>query len=119
MFRKVILPLLAVAGIGLGIYAAARSAKTIPPAQPVSEASQPPYKNFVAGAGIVEASTENIAVGTHMAGIVSKIYVQIGACVKAAIRCSRLMTERRALKSRRVRQPSRLPRLMWRMRSMR
>jgi len=83
MFRKVILPLLAVAGIGLGIYAAARSAKTIPPAQPVSEASQPPYKNFVAGAGIVEASTENIAVGTHMAGIVSKIYVQIGACVKA------------------------------------
>ena len=83
MFRKVVLPLLALAGIGLGIYAATRSAKTIPPAQPVSDAPQPAYQKFVAGAGIVESSTENIAVGTHIAGIVAKIYVQIGDCVKA------------------------------------
>jgi RND family efflux transporter MFP subunit len=37
----------------------------------------------VAGAGLVEANTENIAIGTQIAGIVSKIYVQIGSQVKA------------------------------------
>ena len=83
MFRKYILPLLALVGVGVGILAAVRSAKITPPALPVSDAPQPPYQTFVAGAGIVEASTENIAVGTQISGIVSKIYVQIGSNVKA------------------------------------
>ena len=74
MFRKNILSLLAIAGIGLGIYAAMLSGRVISPARPVSEAPQPPYSNFVAGAGIVEANTENISIGTQVAGIVSKIY---------------------------------------------
>jgi RND family efflux transporter MFP subunit len=82
MFRRYILPLLALAGIGVGIFAAMRSAHTIAPAAPVSDAPQPPYQTFVAGAGIVEASTENIAIGTQIPGIVSKIYVQIGCKVK-------------------------------------
>lgn len=82
MFRKYVLPLLALAGVGIGIYAAMRSARTVPPAPPVSDAPQPPYQTFVAGSGIVEASTENIAIGTHVAGIVTRIYVQIGSCVK-------------------------------------
>ena len=82
MFRKYIIPLLALAGIAAGIFAAVRSAKVIPPAPPVSDAAQSPYQTFVAGAGIVEASTENIAIGTQIPGIVSKIYVQIGSCVK-------------------------------------
>jgi RND family efflux transporter MFP subunit len=84
MFRKYFLPALAVAGIGLGVFAATRSAKKTPPAAPVSDAPQPPYQQFVAGAGLVEAATENIAIGTHIAGIVSKIYVRIGDCVKAS-----------------------------------
>jgi len=83
MFRKYILPLLAMLGVGVGVLAAVRSAKDTPPALPVSDAPQPPYQTFVAGAGIVEASTENIAIGTQIAGIVSKIYVQIGSNVKA------------------------------------
>jgi RND family efflux transporter MFP subunit len=48
----------------------------------VSEPPAPPYQTFVAGAGLVEANTENIAIGTQIAGIVSKIYVQIGSQVK-------------------------------------
>ncbi len=83
MFRKVILPLFAAAGVGVGIFAAVCSAKVTPPASPVSEAPQSPYPVFVAGAGIVEASTENIAIGTQIPGIVSKIYIQIGSCAKA------------------------------------
>lgn len=82
MFRKYILPLLAVLGLGLGIFIAARANRTVPPAPPVAAAPQPPYRSFVAGAGIIEANTENIAIGTQIAGIVSKIYVQIGSQVK-------------------------------------
>jgi multidrug efflux pump subunit AcrA (membrane-fusion protein) len=82
MLRKYLLPLLAVVGVGVGIYAAVQSAKSVPPTQPVSEAPPPPFKAFVAGAGLVEANTENIAIGTQIAGIVSKIYIKIGSPVK-------------------------------------
>ncbi len=82
MIRKYLLPLLAVAGVGVGIYAAVRSARTTTPAPAVAEPSESPYESFVAGAGLVEANTENIAIGTQIAGIVSRIYVQIGSEVK-------------------------------------
>jgi HlyD family secretion protein len=83
MFRKYILPAVALVGILLAMLIASRANKTLPPAAPVSAAPQPPYHAFVAGSGIIEANTENIAIGTHIAGIVSKIYVQIGNQVKA------------------------------------
>ena len=83
MFRKRILPLLALIGIGFGIYAAMLSSRVTAPARPVTEAPQPPYPHFAAGAGIVEANTENISIGTQVAGIVSKIYVKVGDKVKA------------------------------------
>jgi HlyD family secretion protein len=83
MFRKYLLPLVALAGVAFGIYVAIRGARTLPPAPPVSEAPQPPYRTFVAGSGIVEASTENIAIGTPIAGIVAKIYAEVGGPVKA------------------------------------
>ena len=83
MFRKYILPLVALAGVAFAIYVAIRGARTLPPAPPVSEAPQPPYQTFVAGSGIIEASTENIAIGTTVAGIVSRIYVKVGEDVKA------------------------------------
>ena len=83
MIRKYVLPLSALVGVGLGIFAAVRSARTLAPTPMVSDAPAPPYQTFVAGAGMVEANTENIAIGTQIAGIVSKIYVQIGSQVKA------------------------------------
>jgi HlyD family secretion protein len=83
MIRKYVLSALALVGVGLGIFAAVRSARTLAPTPMVSDAPAPPYQTFVAGAGLVEANTENIAIGTQIAGIVSKIYVQIGSQVKA------------------------------------
>jgi len=75
MFRKYLLPVIAFAGVVLAIFVALHSNKTTPAAQPVSAAPQPPYETFVAGSGIIEANTENIAIGTQLPGIVSKIYV--------------------------------------------
>lgn len=83
MFRKYILPIIALAGVLIAVVIASRANKTLPSAKPVSEAPQPPYHTFIAGAGITEANTENIAIGTQIAGIVSKIYVHVGSHVKA------------------------------------
>jgi HlyD family secretion protein len=83
MFRKYILPIIALVGILMAMVLASRANKTLPPAKPVSQAPQPPYQSFIAGAGITEANTENIAIGTQIGGIVSKIYVQVGSHVKA------------------------------------
>src|SRR5450755_2826105 len=82
MIRKYLLPLLALIGVGLGVLAAVQSARTLVPTAMVSDAPTSPYQTFVAGAGMVEANTENIAIGTQIAGIVSQIYVQIGSQVK-------------------------------------
>ncbi|MDR3402281.1 MAG: efflux RND transporter periplasmic adaptor subunit [Chthoniobacter sp.] len=68
--------------MGLGILAAVRSARTLVPTPMVSDAPTSPYQTFVAGAGLIEANTENIAIGTQIAGIVSQINVQIGCQVK-------------------------------------
>lgn len=82
MFRKYIIPFLALAGVAFAIFTVMRGDKTPPPAPPVSDAPQSPYQTFVAGSGIVEAGTENISIGTPIAGIVTKIFVHIGSNVK-------------------------------------
>jgi len=82
MIRKYLLPILAALGVCLGIVAALQSAHKLVPTPMVSDAPSSPYKSFIAGAGLVEANTENIAIGTQIAGIVSQIYVQIGSEIK-------------------------------------
>lgn len=81
--RKYIVPLLAVAGVGLAIYTARASNKPITPARPVAEPARSPFPAFVAGAGIVEASTQNIAIGTPLPGIATSVRVKVGDRVKA------------------------------------
>ncbi len=83
MFRRYILPLLALAGVAFAIFTVVWGDKTRPPVQPVSEAPTSPYHSSVSGSGIIEASTENISIGTQIPGIVSKIFIKIGSKVKA------------------------------------
>lgn len=58
--------------------------------QPKRERTEPPvapptssYTETVAAVGLVEASTENVAIGSHLAGIVEKVCVTVGQKVKA------------------------------------
>lgn len=83
MIRKYLLPVLAVFGLGFAILTVVNSSKTIPPAQPFVDPAAPPFKSSVAGTGIVEANTENIAIGTLVPGVISKIYASVGSKVKA------------------------------------
>jgi HlyD family secretion protein len=83
MIRKYLLPLLAVAGIAFAIWTVVTSSRPIPEATPVAPPSSAPFTSFVAGAGIIEASTENIAIGTPIAGVVSEVSVAVGHTVQA------------------------------------
>jgi RND family efflux transporter MFP subunit len=78
MLRKLLLPLLAVVGAVLALYIVFWSQRQeAPPPVPFPPA-QSPYAHFIAGAGIVEASSQNIAIGSPFSEIVTKIYVVEG-----------------------------------------
>ncbi len=83
MIRKYVLPLLALAGIGLAAWTAAMGARPVPAAAPVAEPSRAPFQAYVAGAGLVEASTENIDASTSVPGLVVEVLAKTGTAVKA------------------------------------
>ncbi len=79
---KYTLPILAVAGFLFAIYTVISSNKPIPIAPAVAPPSSAPFKSFIAGAGIVEPKSQNIAIGTPLAGIVNTVSVKVGDKVK-------------------------------------
>jgi multidrug efflux pump subunit AcrA (membrane-fusion protein) len=83
MVTKYILPLIAIVGVIFAVAFVLAGNKPLPTTQPVAQPAQAPFTNYVAGAGIVEASTENINIGTPVAGVVTKLDHWIGDRVKA------------------------------------
>jgi HlyD family secretion protein len=83
MFIRYILPILAVLGFIFAIRTVIVSSKPPVPAAPVSRPSTSPFEKVVAGSGILEASSENIAISSHIAGVVSEVLVTPGTKVKA------------------------------------
>jgi multidrug resistance efflux pump len=82
MIKKLFLPFLAVVGVVWAMYVVHVGAQQPPSAQPVAEPSQAPFANYVAGAGIVEAESENIEIGSIVPGVVTKVFVKYGDDVK-------------------------------------
>jgi multidrug efflux pump subunit AcrA (membrane-fusion protein) len=88
MFQKLLLPVAALvllAFAGTHAYLTGRPGPDLPPPLPPPTS---PFGTTVAGAGIVEPSTEAsgsaaIAVGTQLPGVVSRVCVRIGQEVKA------------------------------------
>src|SRR6266853_5921501 len=78
MIRKYVLPLLAVIGVAVAIAMVIRGNRTGPTAQNVVQSANAPFTSYIFGPGIVEARTENIAIGTPVSGIVTAIYVKWG-----------------------------------------
>src|SRR5262245_57626027 len=80
--KRLILPI-------IGILAATWAAYSITRTQPHREITNPPapppvseYQNTVAAVGLVEASTENISIGTPLSGLITKVFVTAGQNVK-------------------------------------
>src|ERR1700724_2406127 len=82
MIRKYLLPFLAVVGLGAAIFMVIQGNRTVPVVQPVVQSALTPFTSSIFGPGIVEASSENIAIGTPVSGIVTAIYVKWGDRVK-------------------------------------
>jgi multidrug efflux pump subunit AcrA (membrane-fusion protein) len=80
---KYLLPLLAIAGLFFAGYTVVSSNQPMPIAQAVAEPSSSPFKEFIAGAGIIEAQSQNIAIGTPLPRIVNRVTVKVGDTVKA------------------------------------
>ncbi len=78
MTRKYLLPLIAVIGLAIAIGAVIHGNETPQVTAPVILAPTVPFTSYVAGTGITEASTGNIAIGTPVSGIVTAIYVKWG-----------------------------------------
>ena len=83
MIRKYLLPLLAIVGVALAIWTVVLGSRPIPAAAPVAPPAPAPFASYVASSGIIEPSTQNIAVGTHVSGVVTEIFVKVGDTVKA------------------------------------
>jgi multidrug resistance efflux pump len=81
MVRKFLLPVLAgcllVFAIGFVVKAQQSPPELPPPIMPASS----PFPDTVAGAGIVEAQTENISVGSALPGVVTEVLVRVGTKV--------------------------------------
>ncbi|MFZ2171858.1 MAG: HlyD family efflux transporter periplasmic adaptor subunit [Methylococcaceae bacterium] len=80
---KYTLPLLAVAGFLFAAYTVINSNQPVPVAKAVIEPASAPFKVFIAGAGIVEAQSRNIDIGTPLPEIVKTVAVKVGVKVRA------------------------------------
>jgi len=83
MIRKYVLPVLAVLGVLLAVWTVKQGAKPVIPSKPVADPPKVAFANKISGAGIVEANTRNISIGTHIPGIVARVYVKVAQRVKA------------------------------------
>lgn len=83
-FVRYILPVIAMLAAGFAVLSVVKAQqKPTPPASPI-EPGKSPFTRQLAGAGIVEPETENIAIGTHVAGIVDRVFVKVGQTVKTS-----------------------------------
>lgn len=83
MFTRYLLPVVAVVLFALAVNHVMKAQQ--PESAPPAPANPPktPYPHTVAGTGIVEPQTENIAVGSQLPGVVVEVYVKVNQKVKA------------------------------------
>jgi multidrug efflux pump subunit AcrA (membrane-fusion protein) len=74
---KWLLPVLALAMLGFSIYHVVEAQQTPSPLAPPVEPPRAAFGRTVAGAGIVEAQTENISIGSALPGVVLEVYVPV------------------------------------------
>ena len=83
MIRRYVLPALAALGVVFAIFVVVKGNKPVPAAPPAAPPPEAPYREYVAGTGLVEASTQNIAVAANAPGVVTRVFAKVGDAVKA------------------------------------
>ncbi|MBI5042034.1 MAG: efflux RND transporter periplasmic adaptor subunit [Gammaproteobacteria bacterium] len=82
MIRRHALLFLAILGVLVAIVAIIHDNQPASTQPPVIQPPHAPYTAYVSGAGLVEASSRNLAIGTPVPGIVKNVDVQVGDHVK-------------------------------------
>ncbi len=82
-FSKYVLPLVAVGLLGFAVIFVSGQDRSAPPSEPAIPPPESPFDYTVAGAGLVEAETENIAIGSPTSGVVTQVLVKVDQRVKA------------------------------------
>jgi len=80
---NLIIGALAFAGLITMVSIVAMGDKAYPVADPVVSPPAKPFSSVVAGAGLVEAASENISVGVPVPGVVENVFVKVGQRVEA------------------------------------
>jgi len=76
-------PVIAAALLVFGVVTVLQSRPVRPPTTPVHPPPVAVYARTVAGVGLVEASSENIAISTPVSGLCTQVYVKVGDQVRA------------------------------------
>jgi multidrug resistance efflux pump len=90
MITKIGLPVVALAMIAFAVMYLAEAQEKMPELPPPIQPAENPFPNTVAGAGMIEAQTENISVGSPLPGIVVDVPVEVGQKVQAGAPLFRL-----------------------------
>jgi multidrug efflux pump subunit AcrA (membrane-fusion protein) len=80
--RGFLLPLAAALALSFALFSIARTQPRRAPADPPVTPPIAPFETTIAAVGLVEASSENVAIGTHLTGIVERVHVVVGARVR-------------------------------------
>ena len=74
----VVLPLLAVGSLAYAGWHVYRANQPLPQAVPPMPPVVAPDGHALAASGVVEPTTENVAIGTHVSGVIERVYVAAG-----------------------------------------
>ncbi len=78
LFVKWLVPLAALGFIAFAVTFVLRESRPVEHLAPPVEPAKAPFASTVAGAGIVEAETENISVGAYVSGVVVEVFAKVG-----------------------------------------
>lgn len=78
MFSKWVLPMIAVGLLGFAVFHVVDAQQAPWEVSPPVEPARSPFGRTVAGSGIVEPQTQNIAIGSPLAGVVAEVFVKVG-----------------------------------------
>ncbi len=82
MFLKIVLPTVSTGLLVFAVYHVANTRETWDLQSPQQQPVRSPYVSSVAGAGVIEAETENIEIGSPVPGVVAEVLVQVGQRLK-------------------------------------
>jgi RND family efflux transporter MFP subunit len=82
MFRKIGLPLIALAGIGFSVFMIYVSSRKPPTNHVFFPPPTSPYKHYIAGEGVIESAYKNILISSTFNEVITDVYCVVGQIIK-------------------------------------